>query len=454
MKPKGLKDILSHKSYVQSNILKVRSANRTPKIRRTYNPDQKIIEEELHSKSKSCDRNSKKSESSVDHVFQRDEFLSVQKSMKRSLLNSKRSYKGHAASVERTHYMATTNSGVELGQWSQNNLIEKQVCQTARKSIRSMASTKRNSPALKSKRHKRRNLRSPGTMSSRRGSDGIFKLNRKSYRENYMKKHQKLKKDNKKVVDLIGFRSRDHSGGKKRINAEIKKADERRKCSSIQPSKSDSKKSARNFISFRFHSPFSGKKGEKILLQSTKKLHSPNYKLSRKSLTKKVLETSSKEYLIKLILEAKKGNHDNQLANFAELILEENEYLKKKLEENYKATNTLIESLTEIKLTNKSRCINSQETCQKLNEKVGDLENKIVEIQFDKKSIMEEREILTSNNEELLRKIEDLEKFQDEQKIIGPELEEIEEKITEITDQHEEERNFLYIEIVRDTIIL
>lgn len=318
---------------------------------------------------------------------------------------------------------------------------------TNRRSIRSLTGTKRQSPRMKKELRTSRLLNSPTVLDSRRGSDGASKTFRRktkfkaNFQKNFKKNHLKL--ESLKIKGMLDFKQRKGS----RYGVDV------RKSTSSKPTKSQTFRKKTNFHSFRFHSPVADKSSHRMNLRLSKRskkiLHSSTYtNVAENTETK-----NPKESLIKMILESKGKNIDFRMTTQLKNLLEENEDLKKKLEENYQATNSLIESMGQMKASNAKRCLNSQETCQKMREKMIELENTILETQFDKKSMMEERDILKNENEELKRRILILEEERSEGKVIGPELEEIEEKISEITEQHDEERNFLYIEIVRGFLI-
>ena len=168
---------------------------------------------------------------------------------------------------------------------------------------------------------------------------------------------------------------------------------------------------------------------------------------------KKRTNSKNLEKLEHLVLnfESSETKDISMIIEFCFKLCDENENVKTRLEEANKATENLIEVMTNLKKSEQARLQ------KKIDELEGQLQkamDELEETQIDKKSLMEERDIFKGKVVqaeerigELMHKLEIAESSGFDSLEIQ-QIEEIENKITMITEQHEEERNLLLMEIV------
>jgi hypothetical protein len=151
---------------------------------------------------------------------------------------------------------------------------------------------------------------------------------------------------------------------------------------------------------------------------------------------------------LKILNFLKKGNESNENHLVYELVsqlYQENSMLRKKLDENFKATKNVMDAFSVFKTSQKNLCQNKREECEEKNLAIRSLENRIGELQGKLKDCQMENDFLRNENSGLLKNLEEFEWNRKESGLDEGIVQQIEEQ--EIAFQ--QEKDALNIEIVR-----
>lgn len=194
--------------------------------------------------------------------------------------------------------------------------------------------------------------------------------------------------------------------------------------------------------------PFKGK----FLKPETSSLESSCRRKSKRSISKRSKVSKIWSHEMEKIFDDYKNNDMIEDIGYTfelfERIFDENKDLKQKLDDNYRATQNLMDAFTGFQKSLKDRCRQKQSDCEERATIIQNLEGQITKLQKTHFSLQENNKMLKVENESLLETIRSFEK--DNQNIVSRDNREfeLEEMLKNQQDDFDEEKDFMQMEMV------
>lgn len=185
---------------------------------------------------------------------------------------------------------------------------------------------------------------------------------------------------------------------------------------------------------------------------TTSSLESSCRRRSKKSISKKPKISKIWSHEIeKIFNDYKEGDMIEDIGYTFELferVFVENKDLKQKLDDNYKATQNLMDAFTGFQKNLKDRCRQKQSDCEERASIIQNLQNQISKLQAAHSSVEETNKMLQVENESLLQTINNYENNQGNTMSQGDREFELEEMLKNQQDDFDEEKDFMQMEMV------